>query len=144
MLSAAALVAADMMKRMGLKVELVPLSYAVANQRRNNRAAPAQGGWNVFFGPFNGYNRYDPAAHLGISSAFSGWPKIPEIEALREKWFDAPDLAGRQAIAREIQLLVWRDVPYVPLGSFYPLTAYRQGLVGVQKGGAIFFGVKRG
>ncbi len=143
MLSAAALVAADLLKRMGMKVDLVPLSYAVANQRRNNKGA-GPGAWNVFFGPFNGYNRYDPAAHLGISSAFSGWPKIDEIEALREKWFDAPDLAGRQAIAREIQLLVWRDVPYIPLGNFSPLTAYRAGLTGVQRGGAIFFGVKRG
>ena len=143
MLSAAAEVAADLLKRIGMKVDMIPMSYAVANQRRNNRNPPAQGGWSVGFGPFNGYNRYDPAAHLGISSSFAGWPQIPEIEALREQWFDAPDLPARQAIARRIQELVWRDVPYIPLGSFFPLTAYRQGLTGIQRGGAIFFGVTR-
>jgi hypothetical protein len=38
----------------------------------------------VFFNWFNGYNRYDPAAHLGLTSTWPGWPKVDEIEALRE------------------------------------------------------------
>ena len=93
-------------------------TFAAIKGLRNNRNPPDKGGWSVFFGPFNGYNRYDPAGHLGMNSAYSGWPKIDEIEALRETWFDAPDLAARRRIARDIQLLVWRDVPYIPLGSY--------------------------
>ncbi len=143
MLAAAAAVAADLLGRIGFKVDIVTLDYASINQRRNNRSPPDKGGWSVFFGPFSGYNRYDPAAHLGINGQYSGWPKIPEIEALREQWFDAPDLASRKAIAREIQLLVWRDVPYIPLGSYYPLTAFRRSLQGVMRGGATFFNVRR-
>ncbi len=143
LLSAAAAVAADLLKRIGMTVDVVTLDYATINQRRNNRNPPGQGGWSVFFGPFSGYNRYDPAAHLGINSAYSGWPKIDEIEALREQWFDAPDLPSRQGIARQIQLLVWRDVPYIPLGSYFPLTAFRRDLQGVMRGGASFFNVRR-
>jgi hypothetical protein len=39
-------------------------------------------------------------------------------------------------------MLVWRDVPYIPLGNYSPLTAFR-GLSGVLRGGATFFNVKR-
>ena len=144
MVSAVGLVGADLLRRMGFDVDVVTLEYPAANQRRNSRNPPTQGGWNVFFGPFNGYNRYDPAAHVGINPAFSGWIPLDEIQTLRENWFDEPDLAKRQAIAREIQMLVWRDVPYLPLGSYAPLTAFRGELSGVLKGGATFFNVKRG
>ena len=140
---AVATVGADLLARIGFNVDPVTLDYATINQRRNNRATPDKGGWNVVFGPFNGYNRYDPAAHLGINSSFSGWPKIDEIEAKREEWFDAPDLASRQRLARDIQLLVWRDVPYIPLGSYYPQTAFRKDLKGIMRGGATFFNVQR-
>jgi peptide/nickel transport system substrate-binding protein len=143
MISAVGLVGADLLRRMGFNVDVVTLEYAAINQRRNNRNPPAQGGWNVVFGPFNGYNRYDPAAHVGINPAFSGWVPTDEIQALRERWFDEPDLARRRAIARDIQMLVWRDVPYIPLGSYYPLTAFRSDITGVMKGGATFFNVKR-
>jgi peptide/nickel transport system substrate-binding protein len=144
MVSAVGLVGADLLRRMGFDVDVVTLEYPAANQRRNSRNPPTQGGWNVFFGPFNGYNRYDPAAHVGINPAFSGWIPLDEIQTLRDRWFDEPNLEQRQAIAREIQLLVWRDVPYIPLGNYSPLTAFRSELSGVLKGGATFFNVKRG
>jgi len=136
-------VGADLLKRIGFNVEIMTLDFGTLTQRRASKAVPGQGGWSVFFNLFNGYNRYDPAAHLGLTSTWAGWPKIDEIEALRGDWFDAPDLAGRQAVARQIQTLVWRDVPYIPLGSFYPLTAFKAGMTGVRKGGAAFFNVRR-
>jgi peptide/nickel transport system substrate-binding protein len=142
-LFAVAQVGADLLKRIGFNVDLQVMDYGTQIQRRASKAPPSQGGWNVIFNWFNGFNRYDPAAHLGISPGWVGWVPVPEIVALRDQWFDAPDLAARQAIAREIQLLVWRDVPYIPLGTYYPLTAYRRGLVGVPKGGATFFNIRR-
>ena len=120
------------------------LDFGSQTVRRSNKSPPAQGGWNVFINLFNGFNRFDPAAHLGITSTWAGWPKIDEIEALREQWFDAPDLATSKAIAREIQLLVWRDAPYIPLGSFYPLTAFKRTISGVSRAGAGFVNVQRG
>lgn len=143
-LYAAAMVGADLLRRLGFPVELLTLDFGSYTQRRASRAVPGQGGWNVFFNLFNGYSRYDPAAHLGISSAWAGWPKIDEIEALRERWFAAPDLAGQREIARQIQLLVWRDAPYIPLGSFYPITAFDRGLHGIERGQSPFFNVRRG
>lgn len=141
-LFAAAMVGADLLRRVGFNVELMTLDFGTYTQRRASRAAPGQGGWNVFFNLFSGYSRYDPAAHLGLSSAWAGWPKIDEIEALRDRWFEAPDLAAQQAIARQIQVLVWRDAPYIPLGSSYPLAAYDRRLTGIERGQAPFFNVR--
>ena len=142
-LFACAQVAADLFRRIGFKVELQTVDFGTQTVRRAVRSPPGQGGWNVFINLFNGFNRFDPAAHLGITSTWAGWPKIDEIEALREQWFDAPDLEARRAIARDIQLLVWRDVPYIPLGSFFPITAYKKALTGIAPGGANFFSVRR-
>ena len=52
-------------------------------------------------------------------SAWFGWPTAPKIEALRDAWFDAPDLAAQKTICAEIQKQVLIDVPYVPLGQYF-------------------------
>ena len=142
-LFAVAQVGADLLRRIGFNVDLQTMDYGTQVQRRGNRAAVEQGGWSMFFTWFNGFNRYDPAAHLGITDNWFGWIKLPEIAALRERWFDAPDLATRQAIAREIQQRVWQEVPYIPLGTYYPITAYRRELTGVPKGGWTVFNLRR-
>eukprot|EP01037_Dinobryon_pediforme_P002156 gene2156-2193_t len=143
-LYAAGLVSVDLLRRLGFKVEVMTLDYGTYTQRRASKAAPGQGGWNVFINSFSGYSRLDPAAHLGLSSAWAGWPKIDEIEALRDRWFEAADLAGQRAIAREIQMLVWRDAPFVPLGTTYGLTAFDRRLTGIERSHAPFFNVKMG
>ena len=142
-LFAVGMVGADLLRGIGFDVEVMTLDFGTYKQRRASKAEPGRGGWNVFFNNFSGYSRFDPAAHLGISSAWAGWPKIDEIEALRDQWFDAPDLRAQQAVARQIQTLVWRDAPYIPLGSSYPLTAFDKRLTGIERGQAPFFNVRR-
>jgi peptide/nickel transport system substrate-binding protein len=143
-LFAVAQVGADLLKRIGFNIDLQTMDYGTQIQRRASKMPAAQGGWNVIFNWFNGYNRYDPAAHLGITPTWVGWVPVPEIEALRAKWFEAGDLKSRQEIARQIQMLVWRDVPYIPLGTYYPTTAYRRGLTGIPHSGVTFFNIARG
>jgi peptide/nickel transport system substrate-binding protein len=62
---------------------------------------------------------------------------------LRDAWFDAPNLAAQQAICGEIQKQVLIDVPYVPLGQYFALEAYRKNLSGVLTGFPMFWNVKR-
>ena len=142
-LNAVGTVGADLLKQVGFNVDVMTLDFGTYTQRRASKAKPGQGGYNVFFNNFNGYSRLDPAAHLGLSSKWAGWPNIPEIEALREAWFDAGDEAGRRAVARQIQLLVWHDAPFIPLGTAYPLTAFDKRLTGIAHGQAPFFNVRR-
>ena len=66
------------------------------------------------------------------------------MEALRNAWFDASNLAAQRRIAREIQLLVWQDVPYIPLGQWFQPIARRADLTGLVRSSLpIFWNVRR-
>jgi peptide/nickel transport system substrate-binding protein len=141
-----ALVAADLLKRVGMNVDLVTSDWGTVVQRRTSKAPPEKGGWNIFFTNLNGTNNFDPASQLGIrgngADAWFGWPTAPKMEALRQKWFEAKDLADQQRICVELQLQFWQDVPYIPLGAFYSSIAYNKKLSGLRGGFPQFYGVK--
>jgi peptide/nickel transport system substrate-binding protein len=66
------------------------------------------------------------------------------MEALRTAWFDAPDLATQKKVAEEIQLDVWQEVPYYPLGQWLQPLARRTAIEGIVKSPfPLFWGVKR-
>jgi peptide/nickel transport system substrate-binding protein len=143
--NALALVCADALKRVGMNVDFQVVDWGTTVQRRVSRKPPADGGWNIFFTELNGTNNFDPAAQLGIrgngDAAWFGWPNLPKLEALRDAWFDAPDLAAQKKICEQIQLQFWQDVPYIPLGCLYFPTAWRKGLVGMRIGHPQFYDV---
>ena len=43
-----------------------------------------------------------------------------------------PVAQGR--IATELQMQVWQDVPFIPMGEYWQTTAYRKGLTGIIPG----------
>ena len=65
-----------------------------------------------------------------------------KMEALRDQWLRAPDLATQKALARDIQLQAFQDVPCMPLGLYYQPVAYRNDLVDMMKGLILFTGVR--
>ena len=142
---AMALVMADAFTKAGVNVDLVALDWGTLVQRRSSRKPPAEGGWNVFFTYLNGTNNFDPASQLGLrgngDQAWFGWPKAPELEALREAWFDAPDQAAQKAICADIQARFFENPTYLPLGAYYEATATRN-LKDVRMGFVQFYDVK--
>ena len=136
-------ITADRLQRIGMKVDLQTMDFGTMIQRRTNRGLPDKGGWSMFFVWFDGVNRFNPASNLGITGTYFGWPEVPEIDALREQWFEAPDEAAQRELARQIQLLVWRDVPFIPLGTYYQTTAFHRSLSGISRAGVDFVNVKR-
>ena len=73
-------------------------------------------------------------ARFGQYRPRGGWPDSPRIEELRRAWLDAGDLAEQRRIAAELQMQVWRDVPFIPMGEYWQTTAYRKGLTGIIPG----------
>ena len=66
------------------------------------------------------------------------------MEALRDKWFDAPDLAAQKAVCKDMQRLAFQDVPFFPCGEWALPTAHSDKLTGFVKAGVpAFWGVKR-
>ena len=128
-------------------VDYQAVDWGTILQRRASKSSPSQGGWNAFCTRFWGSEFFSPAAHSPLrgngAQAWFGWPSSPKIEALREQWFDAPDLGAQETLAAEIQAQAFEDVPYYPLGLYYNPTAYRADLSGVVNGGPFFWNVRR-
>ena len=74
---------------------------------------------------------------LGVSGADMPAEPAPRLDP-------APDLAARQAIAREMQLQTWQDVPYIPLAQVFLPTVYRRDISGVLPGFIKCWNVKKG
>ena len=146
-LSALATVGAETLKRVGIEVEVVSGPWSELMQRRARRSPPAAGGWSMFFTAWSGIDMMTPGANQALRGtgdrAWFGWPTMPQMEELRMKWFDAPDLAAQQAVAREIQGEAMRQAPYLPLGQYFQATAYRRGIAGMLKGLPLFWNIHR-
>jgi len=140
-------VAAELMRKIGLGVDLQVSDWGTLMQRFFKREPIEQGGWNCVTYQVAGVDVWDPAMnnHLRANgqAARPGWPSSQALESLRDRWLEAEDVATRQEIAAKIQLQAFEDVPYIPLGVHHLSTAYRSDLSGVLNGFAVFWNVNR-
>jgi peptide/nickel transport system substrate-binding protein len=139
----------DQLRRAGMNVDAQEMELGAAIRRRQNQAAPDKGGWNAFFGLNDrSVPNTNPYGNIWIRAdglaAFDGWPTSPNIEALRAAWLDAGNLDEQRRICVELQMQLWQDVPYIPMGEYWQSTAYRKDLVDVLPGCfAVFWGIHR-
>lgn len=142
-LNALATVTAEMMKRVGIEVELVATDWSTAMQRRARRDPPSRGGWNMFCTFWAGLDMFNPGVHQSLRGtgerAWFGWPTMPRMEELRRQWLDAADGDAQLRLAREIQGEALLEAPYLPLGQYFQATAFRRGVSGVLKGMPLFW-----
>jgi peptide/nickel transport system substrate-binding protein len=146
---ALSLAGTDQLRRAGMNVDLQEMEMAASIRKRQSQAAPDKGGWSAFFGLIDrstpNTNPYgNPMIRADGLAAPLGWPTSPRIEALRAAWLDAASLDEQRRICIELQMQLWRDVPYIPMGEYWQSTAYRKDLVDVLPGCfAVFYGVRR-
>jgi peptide/nickel transport system substrate-binding protein len=146
--SAMTQVGADLVRRLGYNADIVLADWGTVVQRRTSREPLERGGWSMLFTAFSSFDFANPAAHFPLrgngTGAWFGWPTIPRLEELRDAWFDAPDLATEQRVAREMQAVAMDELPYVPVGAYMSNTALRSDLSGRVAGLALFWGIRRG
>ncbi len=133
----------DLFINLGLKVDYQVMDWGSLVSRRTNPGPPDKGGWNAFNTLWGGLTVSNPGSSFPLRGngrkGALGWPTDDRLEALREEWFDAPDLAGRKKIAEQIQLQALQSVPYVPLGQLYQPTAFRNDIQDIAKAHLPFF-----
>jgi peptide/nickel transport system substrate-binding protein len=99
-INASTLVVADLFRRMGLNVDYQALDWGTVLTRRASRNPLDQGGWSAFCTFWSAFDHWTPAGHNAIrgngTDAWPGWPTIPELEAKRDEWFDAPEPRSRE------------------------------------------------
>jgi peptide/nickel transport system substrate-binding protein len=132
---AEALVTADLLKQLGINVDLQAMDWGSVLARRVKRDPVDAGGWNIFFASLAGADAADPSLNFALrgngEKAWFGWPTNPKLEALRERWIAASDPPLQRQLAAEVQKEAFETVPFVPLGQFAIPTAYRNTLSGV-------------
>ena len=141
-------VAADLFKRIGLNVDLQAMDAGTMFQRRNNKGPLDKGGWNVFPAAINGLGQLNPAeSYLSRGNgldAWYGWPTSDRVERLHTAYLQAGDLAERKSICDAMQVVVFEEAPFLPLGQVVSPTAYRREITGVADGFPRFWGVSKG
>jgi peptide/nickel transport system substrate-binding protein len=137
-----ALVAADLLQKLGLTVEIAASDWGNLVIRRASKKPIEEGGWNVFGTSWGGADMLDPSLNQSLrtngDAAWFGWPKDEKLETLRSQWMRANDSEARQDIASAIQERAFEVVPYIPTGQWKSMTAYRKNLAGLVLGPVIF------
>jgi peptide/nickel transport system substrate-binding protein len=146
-MNAAAIVTRRRLESIGFKVILKPMDWSTYLVERARKEPPDKGGWNLLHTWWEGSDVINPAVHFGVSgagsSAWFGWPDVPQLEKLVTDWVHATDEAKRQQLADEVQRVALSEVTYVPWGEWFQPTAFRKNVRDVVKFGApIFWNVK--
>jgi peptide/nickel transport system substrate-binding protein len=147
-LKALADVGADLLRRIGFRVDYQASDWGSVLQRLAKQDPVEAGGWSVFHTYWSGLDQMNPGVHAflrgnGLSAPSRGWPSAPRLEALRDAWLRAEDDAEQRRIAEAIQRQALEDLPYIPLGQTLPRTAHRRDLADVLRGFAIFWNARR-
>jgi peptide/nickel transport system substrate-binding protein len=145
--SAMTQVAADLVRRLEFNADIVLTDWGTTVQRRTSREAVDKGGWSMILTSFSSFDFVDPSAHFPLrgngTSAWPGWPDIPQLETLRDEWFVAPNLEEQKRIAQQMQRVAMDELPYVPVGAYKSLTSIKRDLKDRVPGFAIFWNIKR-
>ena len=142
-------VTADLMRRLGVNIDLVESDWATTIARRANKAPPTQGGWSLHNTNFPAAAIANPAVSPIIRGtgerAWFGWPTDPASEAQVEAWINAADVETQTKAMAALQDAAWGSVPFAPTGLFRLRTAFRSDLTGVLQGPNPFlWNLKRG
>jgi peptide/nickel transport system substrate-binding protein len=140
-------VGADQLRKAGMNVDLQMMDVPTMLRRRTNKETQEKGGWNVYFTILDGLFNGNPATNIAIrgdgKSGVPGWPESPKLEASRAGWLDAGDIGAQKRIGEQMQLQMWQDVPYIPMGHWVRSTAHRRNIVDLPWGFAAFYGARR-
>ena len=145
---AACHVVLDAFRRVGLNIDDVTTDWGTVIQRRASREPLEKGGWSLFPHGLPAAEYRDPIFAGTVrgngQAGFFGWPTDPIGEALRDRWIDSTDPAEQQRLDREIQAQAFRQVPFIPMGQYFPPAAWRDTITTPQKGVVpVFWGVSK-
>jgi peptide/nickel transport system substrate-binding protein len=108
------------------------MDWQTVTARRASKAAPSEGGWNIFATTNVLPDVGSPLGFFAVAgngaNAWFGWPEVPAIEADRAKMARTADPAEFKALAADIQKEVIDQVVMIPLGEFNTITAKRKEL----------------
>jgi peptide/nickel transport system substrate-binding protein len=132
------LVAAQLLRQAGFKVDLQSMDWQTLVSRRAKKDPPSQGGWNIFLTVWANVDGVNPvgmnAMNASCEKAWFGWPCDKELEALRDAFAHATDEKQRKALAEQAQVRAMEIGTHVPLGEYLAPVATRKNVKGIPTG----------
>ena len=133
----------DLLKKLGMNVELQDTDWGTVVQRRASKNPVGQGGWSIFHTWWPADSILNPAVSAILrgqgDKGWFGWFNDPKIEELNTRFLAASGDSDRLRIAGAIQQEAFAQAPTVPLGLFYIRSAYQSNLKGLLASQAPFF-----
>jgi peptide/nickel transport system substrate-binding protein len=140
-LKAQPIVAAQLLRDAGFKVEVQATDWQTVVTRRASQKPIKEGGWNMFFTNWVGADILNPVGNVsiqgrGLKGGWFGWYEDPTIEELRDKFVRATDPEEQKKLAAAVQARAYDQVAYLPLGEYTVPSVWRKSLTGVLPGAA--------
>jgi peptide/nickel transport system substrate-binding protein len=149
-LKAQPIVAAQLLRNAGFKVDVQATDWQTVVTRRASQKPPKEGGWNMFFTNWVGADVVNPVANMSVggrgkNGGWFGWAEDAKVEALRDAFARSSSPEEQKKIADEIQKENYDQVIYIPLGQYLIPSAWRKSLTGVLDGPAtpIFWNIDK-
>jgi peptide/nickel transport system substrate-binding protein len=140
-LKAQPIVAAQLLREAGFKVDVQATDWGTVISRRTSQKPVKEGGWNMFFTNWAGADLVNPIVNFSIggkgkNGGWFGWAEDAKIEQLKDAFARASSPEEQKKIAADIQQEAYDQVIYIPLGQFIQPSAWRKSLTGVLDGPA--------
>jgi peptide/nickel transport system substrate-binding protein len=149
-LKAQPVVAAQLLRQAGFKVDLQATDWQTVVSRRASQKPVSEGGWNMFFTNWVAADVMNPLVNFSIggrgkNGGWFGWAEDAKIEKLKDQFARSSTVDEQKKIATEIQQEAYDQVIYIPLGQYLQPSAWRKSVTGVLDGPAtpIFWNVEK-
>src|SRR5664279_1617828 len=149
-LKAQPIVAAQLLREAGFKVDVQATDWGTVISRRTSQKPVKEGGWNMFFTNWAAADEMNPIVNFAIggtgkNGGWFGWADDPKIEELKDAFVRASSPDDQKKIAAEIQKEAFEQVIYIPLGQYLAPAAWRKTLTGVLDGPAtpVFWNIEK-
>lgn len=127
--------ATETLKQIGLNIQQANSDYGTFMTRRNNKAKPSEGGWNLFITSVSGAGLYTPLSNSIADTTcggrnFAGWACDEEAAALRDAYIHEGDPARQREILVRLSRRLWEVMPTIVLGQRANLYGLRKNISG--------------
>ena len=149
-LKAQPIVAAQLLREAGFKVDLQATDWQTVVTRRASQKPPKEGGWNMFFTNWVAADVSNPLVNASVggrgkNGGWFGWAEDAKIEELRDRFARSASPDEQKKIAADIQKQAYDQVIYIPLGQYLIPSGWRKSLTGVLDGPAtpVFWNIEK-
>ena len=149
-INALSMMTADIIRRLGMNLELIAADWGTLVQRRTSKEPVERGGWSIIHTTSSGQSLALPVFHLFLRAngdqAWFGWPNVPEVERLRAEWVEkGGDPAESRRIAQALNRAAMEAMYYIPLGYYWQPSVWRRNVTGAFRAPAtVFWNIGKG